>query len=337
MLSLQNIKSFFQTACSSIVLLSGLLLVVSAPVLYGQEHVQPLSDIHIRDPYILPDAQKGIYYMYSSTAPNPFDFTTLAGVQVYKSKDLKTWEGPQQVFTVATDNWITGTVWAPEVHEYNGRYYLFATLNSPVEWKQRREGWAPYTHRGTQIFHSDSPEGPFLPFDRLPHTPMDYMALDGTLWVEDGTPYMVFCHEWVQIEDGTMAVVELKPDLSAPAGQPIRLFHASSAPWTPENNKSYVTDGCFMYRTKTGKLLMIWSSFAKDGYAVGIAESTTGKIFGPWKHHPEPLFSKNGGHGMIFKTFDGKLCLVIHHPEKLDAERALIIELEDTGDTLVVK
>jgi hypothetical protein len=28
------------------------------------------------------------------------------------------------------------------------------------------------------------------------------MALDGTLWVEDGVPYMIFCHEWIQITDG---------------------------------------------------------------------------------------------------------------------------------------
>ena len=46
---------------------------------------------------------------------------------------------------------------------------------------------------------------------------------------------------------------------------------------------SYVTDGCFLYATKTGKLLLIWSNFGNEGYAVGIAESTTGKILGPWK------------------------------------------------------
>jgi hypothetical protein len=41
------------------------------------------------------------------------------------------------------------------------------------------------------------------------------MTLDGTLWVEDELPYMVFCHEWVQIKDGTVESVRLKDDLSA--------------------------------------------------------------------------------------------------------------------------
>ncbi|UKI17739.1 MAG: hypothetical protein L6V80_06255 [Bacteroidales bacterium] len=47
---------------------------------------------------------------------------------------------------------------------------------------------------------------------------MDEMALDGTLWVEDGKPYMVYCHEWVQVMDGEMKVVELTRDLSAREG-----------------------------------------------------------------------------------------------------------------------
>ena len=319
-------------------LLSGVLfLLVSVSCLYGQPRVRATGDIYIRDPFIVPDAQKGIYYMYASSSQKGRNGQTLGGVTVYKSKDLKTWEGPKQVFTVPEDNWITGTVWAPEVHRYNGRYYLFATLNSDIEWKKRQEGWPAFTFRGTQIFHADSPEGPFLPFDRLPHTPMDLMALDGTLWVEDGTPYMVFCHEWVQMVDGTMEVVELKPDLSASVGQPLRLFYASSAPWTPENRKSYVTDGCFLYRTKSGKLLMIWSSFSKEGYAIGVAESTSGKITGPWEQHTEPLFNRDGGHGMIFTTFEGKLCIVFHQPNSGGAERAHIFELEDTGNALTVK
>ena len=319
------------------------LLIAGAICVYGQSQQQSQSqpratgDIYIRDPFIVADAEKGIYYMYASSSGKGRDGQALGGVAVYESKDLKMWEGPKQVFTVPEDNWITGAVWAPEVHRYRGRYYLFATLNSDVEWKKPKEGWPKYTFRGTQIFHADAPEGPFLPFDRVPHTPMDYMALDGTLWVEDDTPYMVFCHEWVQVEDGTIEVVELKPDLSAPGRQPLSLFCASSAPWTPEGKESYVTDGCFLYRTKSGKLLMIWSSFTKEGYAVGIAESVTGKIYGPWKQQPEPIFNKNGGHGMIFKTFEGQLCLVFHQPNGGGAERAHFFALEDIADTLIVE
>ena len=86
--------------------------------LYGQSKVQATGDINIRDPFVLPDAQRGVYYMYASSSQKGSAGQTLGGVAVYKSKDLKTWEGPQQVFTVPEDNRITGAVWAPEVHEY---------------------------------------------------------------------------------------------------------------------------------------------------------------------------------------------------------------------------
>lgn len=297
-----------------------------------------LEDIYIRDPYILTDYDKGVYYLYRSASTKGTKVKTLGGVEVFTSKDLKTWEGPQRVFTVPEDNWITGAVWAPEVHEYQGKYYLFATLNSDLTWKKQQTDWPAYTFRGTQIFYADSPKGPFLPFALIPHTPMDNMALDGTLWVEDGVPYMVYCREWVEIVDGSMDVVALSKDLSTPVGNPMRLFHASAAPWTPEGRNSYVTDGCFLYRTKTDKLLMIWSSFTDNGYAVGIAESTSGKVHGPWKHHEKPMMNENGGHGMLFKTLDGKLCMTLHQPNRpAGAERAKIFEIEDLGHGLEIK
>ncbi len=169
------------------------------------------------------------------------------------------------------------------------------------------------------------------------------MCLDGTLWVEDETPYMIYCHEWVEMIDGTMELIELREDLSSSVGQPMRLFCASAAKWSTgsarkDGSRTYVTDGCFLYRTKTGKLLMIWSSFKDGNYAIGIAESATGKVIGPWRQQEKPLFDKHGGHGMIFRTFDGRLCLVLHAPNSPSGqERAHIFEIEDLGDTLQLK
>ena len=303
-----------------------------------------LKDINIRDPFIMPMEKEGVYYMYA-TSPTQENGKTYGGMVAYKSKDLKHWSEPVRVFDVPRDNWLTGIVWAPEVHKYQGKYYLFATLNSDIVWKAPLKDHPHYVHRATQIFWADNPEGPFLPFDnKLPHTPMGQMCLDGTLWVEDnGTPYMIYCHEWVEMMDGTMEMLELKPDLSGTVGQPVRLFCASAAEWSTgtlraDGIRTYVTDGCFLYRTKNGKLLMIWSSFKNGEYAIGIAESVTGKVVGPWRQQPEPLFDKHGGHGMIFKTFEGKLCLVLHAPNSPGGqERAHIFEIEDLGNTLKLK
>jgi GH43 family beta-xylosidase len=316
-------------------------LILAVSVAFAQQKTYTLDDINIRDPYIMPVEKEGVYYMYASSGVSE-NGKYYGGVVAYKSRDLKTWEGPVRVFTVPHDNYLTGNVWAPEVHKYKGKYYLFATLNSDVRWKAPKAGHPAYNHRATQIFWSKSPEGPFLPFEgKAPHTPLDEMCLDGTLWVENGTPYMIYCHEWVEVADGEMDLVELEKDLSAPIGAPQRLFCASAAEWSTgggkEGNKTYVTDGCFLYRSKTGKLLMMWSSFKDGVYAVGLAESDTGKIIGPWRQQKEPIFI-NGGHSMLFTDFEGRLCLVLHSPNSPGGkERAKIFEVEDLGHTLRVK
>jgi len=161
------------------------------------------------------------------------------------------------------------------------------------------------------------------------------MALDGTLWVEDGTPYMVYCHEWVEIVDGTVELVRLVDDLSDVVGEPVVLFRGSDAPWgrpLKRRQDGYVTDGPYLYRTRTGRLLMIWSGFGAGGYTTGLAVSGSGSVRGPWTQVPEPLFAGDGGHGMLFRRFDGTLMLVLHQPNRSPDERARLFEVEDTGE-----
>ena len=86
---------------------------------------------------------------------------------------------------------------------------------------------------GTVIAIADEPDGPFILRDKdRPHTPWDFMALDGTLYVDpDGKPWMVYAHEWVQKIDGTFEAIRLEDDLGQSVGEPIHLFKASDAPW----------------------------------------------------------------------------------------------------------
>ncbi|MGB2312478.1 MAG: hypothetical protein ACPH4K_03555, partial [Flavobacteriaceae bacterium] len=103
--------------------------------------------------------------------------------------------------------------------------------------------WPPFHKRGTQIFVAHSPLGPFLPFENKPHTPENWMALDGTLYVEDNKPYMIFCHEWVEIVDGSMDYNQLSSDLSKPVGDPIKMFHGHSG---TARFKSKIVDPCLL-------------------------------------------------------------------------------------------
>ena len=298
-----------------------------------------LSEIQIRDPFILPLPKRGEYLLFGSTDKNVWEGPGV-GFDCYRSRDLLHWDGPIPAFRAPAGFWATTQFWAPEVFAYSDRYFMFATFKYPGRC------------RGTQILAAECPEGPFEPWSNGPVTPADWDSLDGTLYVDEtGAPWMIFCHEWKQVHDGTMAAMRLSPDLRCAAGEPIVLFAASDAPWVRPvrrenqqqsagailpggNAEPYVTDGPFLHHTQTGALLMLWSSFGAQGYAMGISRSASGMIAGPWMHEPEPLWEENGGHGMIFRTFDGELLLTLHQPNQSPDERAHFHRLVEIDETL---
>ncbi len=312
-----------------------LILTTSVPAQPGMpqdsNNIIHLSEIMMRDVCILPDAATKTYYMVGPGRNS---------VRIYTSKDLKTWQGPKTIFRTPEDIWgdiRVISIWAPELHRYKDKYYLFLTFDTRNRFPEQWRNWLPRVTRGSQILVSDSPSGPYRPFQNRSTTPTNMMTLDGTLWVEDGMPYMVFCHEWVQIKDGTVEYIQLKDDLSEAVGEPKFLFHGSDAKWSRKSEQygCHVTDGPYLYTSKSGKLFMIWTSGGYSGYTLGIAISDSGKLVGPWRQQDEPIYQKDGGHGMLFTTFDGKLMMVLHSPNNRGAQPH-IFELEDTGETLKV-
>jgi arabinan endo-1,5-alpha-L-arabinosidase len=296
-----------------------------------------LVDERLRDSCVWVDRATQTYYLVSARRRGP---NGRPAVVQYTSKDLQTWNGPRVMFEIPENFWTQRAIWAPELHAYQGKYYLFLTFDSDQPFPEQWRDWLPRVKRGSQVLVADKVDGPFRPFDATRSTlPPDMMTLDGTLWVEDGTPYMVFCHEWVQIKDGTVEYVKLKPDLSATDGEPVRLFNGSDAPWVKKSGQygCVVTDGPWLYRTKTGKLVMLWTSGGATGYTTGLAISESGKLAGPWKHQAEPVFGADGGHAMMFTRLDGRLMMILHQPNITPQERAVIMEMEDLGDTIRVR
>ncbi|MEJ6980578.1 glycoside hydrolase family 43 protein [Pedobacter sp. P351] len=293
-----------------------------------------LKDIMLRDACILPDEKTGIYYM---TGPGRG-----ASVVQYTSKDLLNWYGPQTIFRTPEKLWgdtVINSIWAPELQAYKGKYYLFLTFSTNKLMPEQWLNWRPRVVRASQILVGDTPAGPFKPFKDKGATPPGMMTLDATLYVEDGKPHMVYAHEWVQISNGTIETIPLKDDLSDTIGPPKLLFRANSAPWVEVASKEegcYVTDAPYFHKSKSGTLFMIWSSFTSGGYSVGTAISESGKLAGPWTHDPKALYTKDGGHGMLFKRFsDNQLMMILHSPNGPQAQPHLF-EMEDTGSTLRV-
>jgi beta-xylosidase len=324
----------------SIIKRTALLCALAFPmsgIMFAQNAVQtlktdiPLDSIRLSDPFILADEPTQTYYM------------TGTGGKLWKSKDLKKWTGPFTIAQTDPKSWMgpTPMIWAAELHVYKGKYYYFATFtNKAVKLGEGLE------RRACHVLVSDRPEGPYVPMKDSTYLPADKLTLDATLWTDnDGKPYMIFCHEWLQNDNGTVEKIALKPDFSGTTGSPKLLFLASDSPWSREKNKdgtdrpNKVTDGPWLFRTKTGKLGMLWTSWIYDVYTQGVAYSQSGTLDGPWIQEKEPVTPPNFGHGMLFRTFNGKLLMSIHSHRSVNGRTMRfpkLFEVDDSGDKLVI-
>lgn len=300
----------------------------------------PRAEVPIRDPFVV--VEKGTYFLYHARR-----FADgRVGVAVRQSKDLEFWTSPQPVLQLPPEIKHTA-VWAPEVHRYAGAWWIFATITfapnpagasgadvqQPVAMLQKGFKGGELRPRGVWIFKSDSPMGPFKPVKKGPVTPREWMCLDGTLWVEDGVPWMVFCHEWCQTGNGRMMAAPMSKDLTHFTAKPVELFRAADVP-----KAAHVTDGPFLLRPNgLDGLRLIWSNFLKgSGYCVLQAKSVSGKVAGPWQQLP-PIYRKDGGHGMCFTRLDGQLMLALHQPNHGGLERLHLFPLKAEDGRLVAQ
>lgn len=288
---------------------------------------------YLRDPFILRDGN--IYYAYGTGKLSKEDCqNTVWTCYKNESGSLDSgWELLEESLFIRPEN-AEKNLWAPEVHKYNGAYYMFATYYSSVS-----------AHRGCCILKADSPVGPFTEITDGHITPAEWDSIDGTFYVdEDGQPWMVFVHEWTSTDDGIgrMAAAKLSDDLTHFISEPIELFRADDPEWA----NGCITDGCFLYRTGNNELLMIWSNFCADGYCVGVAKSSNGRVDGEWTQEQDLLYSGrisgdyDGGHGMIFADKNGQKYLSLHSPNHITeefGERTLLIPLFEENGKLICK
>ena len=300
-----------------------------------EKNLIPTDSILLSDPCILPDRKTATYYM------------TGTGGKMWKSKELKLWEGPFDVVRIDTASWMGANpmIWAAELHAYKGKYYYFATFTNPAI-KIDTVGGTPVERRASHVLVSDRPYGPYGPMEDPVYLPAGKSTLDGTFWVDkDGKPYMVYCHEWLQNNNGTIEKIELKPDLSGSVGEGKLLFRASDSPWSREATAdgsvrpNRVTDGPYLFRTDTGRLGMIWTSWIRDVYTQGVAYSKSGTLDGPWVQEKDPITPPDFGHGMLFKTFGGKWLMAVHSHYNDNGNYIRVphlFEVDLTGDKLIV-
>lgn len=297
------------------------------PVIILEEGYGKTSEkLFCRDPFILPF--DGKYYLYRTKGE--------AGIECLVSPDLENWSKPVQVyFTTEEFHGVDCFFWAPECHYYNGYFYIFTSVMSNI-----------CGHRTISAYRSDNPLGPFKDISHGRLSPKGWDCIDGTLYVDtDGAPWLVFVHEWSTMPDkvGTIAIARLNEDFTKLVSEPIEVVRADTPDWAVLG----VTDAPFMYTCEDGGLLMLWSNFSEKGYVSAQIRSDSGKIEGPWRHLDEKLYEKglkdefmtDGGHGMLFRGFDGDVYFCMHGPNapsETDYEHLCLYKVRETDGRLEI-
>lgn len=299
------------------------------------------NDIHIRDPFVFVHAKERKYYLFGTTFANGCGDKDPI-FEVYESDDLEYWIGPYVAFQPLKDFWGVRHYWAPEVFEIDGKFYMFASFKGGIG-----------GNRGTGILVAEHPAGPYRVHSDGAVTLKGHECLDGTFYEDDeGQRWIVFCHEWTELYDGKIKALRLTPDLKSSYGDPVTILNAAEMPWIRLfgdrriEKTGYLTDAPFMYKAKSGELLMLWSSYSipnysksgVGGYTVAIARSVSGCVEGPWTHDAELFMDQNAGHSSLFRDLQGRLMISTHYPDTPHGqERPLFLTVEETERELILK
>ncbi|WP_285008502.1 arabinan endo-1,5-alpha-L-arabinosidase [Pedobacter faecalis] len=246
------------------------------------------TDPGVRDPCMAKEGDT--YYVYF----------TGGGIQVWSSKDMKTWEKRPSVFSEAPQ-WVAQRLpgfkglgfWAPDLSFHNGKWYLYyatsifgkntsvigMATNKTLDPTSKDYKWVDEGMVVQSVTGRD-----------------DWNAIDPNLTVdENGTPWLSFGSHW-----NGLKLVKLGSDFKTPA-EP-QIWHTIAArprdfKYTDEEVGNGAVEAPFIF--KKGKYYYLFVSWdaccagANSTYNIRVGRSE--KITGPYLDREGKSMAKNGG------------------------------------------
>lgn len=179
-------------------------------------HIKPIWDVHMRDAVIILGGD-GNYYLTGSTGDNIWNYND--GVELYRSKDLKTWDYLGLVWSIEKDGgwekqWRdrkkpVRAIWAPELHYIHHNYFICLSMppgGISILKSTTGKPEGPYVH-------ATNPNKPLL--GGIGPIPASFL-IDPSLFEDtDGKVYFV--------QGPADKIYRLKDDLSDFDGEPIQV------------------------------------------------------------------------------------------------------------------
>lgn len=252
--------------------------------------------IPLADPFVL--KHNGAWYLYGTSGADPD-----AGIPVYQSTDLLTWNGPVGLAATGLalrkgDSFGDTGFWAPYVLFANNKFYMYYTANEKIA-----------------VAISDSPLGPFRQEEKKPiHD--DLKEIDPHVFIDDdGKKYLYF----VRLIDGNRTYgAELNDDLMSIKENTVVSCITQSQDWEIISGSKWpVTEAPSMLK-QNGVYYLFYTGndFRSPAYNVGYATSTS--PLGPWtKNKNNPIIPETRGvpgtGGCEFITSDSNELLMFYH------------------------
>ena len=268
------------------------------------------------------------YYLYVTNA----DGTDCTFIQGYKSKNLMDWEWMGRVFIPNREAWAVTSLWAPEVVEKDGEFYMYYSGYDIT-----------YRCMGIGVAVADSPMGPFKEYTGTlsdgtvinhSQSPFNYVlkeyrnnfkAIDPSVFIDDdGKVYLYLSQDQVNRESCIYGM-ELESDMVSIKKDTITgpLVQASQS-WEGPDAASRWNEAPFMIK-HDGKYYLTYSAnyYAYSLYAIGyaVSDSPLGEFVKPddnpiLQAREEWPFISGPGHCSFFKSADGAELFMAYHSHK---------------------
>lgn len=327
----------------SLLFLPFLLTSCNANALYGYDNTnvnklntnlfyRNVGMVQAADPHVIRYEDK--FYLYATNANGNADCSYL---QCWSSVNLTDWTNEGICYQPPRDNWCIDGLWAPEVIERNGTFYLYYS------------GWSLQNKmHELGVAKSDKPTGPFVDFvgyndngkyidNKSCPLPIDTnndgrleAAIDASPFVDrDGNAYIYFSQDQLLspidgVRRSTIYGAKLNSDMVSIDYSTMTKIIEPSQEWEIESSTSNLwNEAPFVYE-KDGLYYLFYSAnyYMDRAYCLGVAVSDnplTGfvkKTTPLLKTQDTWDYVTGTGHCSIFDSVDGKETFITYHSHK---------------------
>lgn len=252
-----------------------------------------------QDPWVIPFEGSLLLIQSDTVRITITRFTDLA--RMHAGEETVVWTGHR-----TSDH--GRSVWAPELHAIDGRWYVYYTACDGRNHNMR-----------TYVLEADHPLGPYRDLGKVCDPRNDVWAIDISVVRHGGLLYAVWSG-WEGPNDGFPQNLYIAP-MTNPStiGADRTLISRPEHDW--EMSVAPVNEGpCVLRRREGGRLFIVYSADASwtTAYKMGLLEWLGGPVTDPasWRKLPAPVFT-GGGHGS-FVEVDGRWFAVYHRKSTSD-------------------